>query len=272
MKNQSYLIKCITNMHVGNGDVNFGVIDNEVQRDPVTGFPCIYSSSVKGALRDYFDENAYGQIEEIFGSDAKKSNDNRGEGSKKGLIKFMQADILFLPVRAIAGNQAYYMATCKQALEDFGRHCNMIKGKTTNGKYDDLVKEIDSEKRYAQANDQKMRIGAFSDNSVKNPELADIICEKFGIEKEKLVIVPDKEYSKITIPVLARNNLAVQNLFYEEVVPHESVFYFTVLSTGTNKADEALDSFAGSMGNSSLVQLGGNASIGYGLCEIKKLA
>ena len=34
-------LQCITNMHVGNGDVNYNIIDNEVEKDPVTNYPVI---------------------------------------------------------------------------------------------------------------------------------------------------------------------------------------------------------------------------------------
>ena len=49
-------LECITNMHVGNGDVNYNIIDNEVERDPVNHYPTIHSSGVKGALREYFEK------------------------------------------------------------------------------------------------------------------------------------------------------------------------------------------------------------------------
>lgn len=33
---KAYFIQCITNMHVGSGDANYGIVDKLVQRDPVT--------------------------------------------------------------------------------------------------------------------------------------------------------------------------------------------------------------------------------------------
>lgn len=67
MKAKIFVIECLTNLHVGNGDVNFNIIDNEVERDVVTGFPTINSSGVKGALRAFFEENDLSNINEIFG-------------------------------------------------------------------------------------------------------------------------------------------------------------------------------------------------------------
>ena len=58
MNSRVYGIKCITNLHMGSGDVNFNIVDNEVQRDPVTEYPSMYSSGIKGALREYFENSA----------------------------------------------------------------------------------------------------------------------------------------------------------------------------------------------------------------------
>lgn len=52
--NKAYIIKTKTNLHAGSGDTNFGVVDNEVQRDSITNLPVINSSSLKGAVRDHF--------------------------------------------------------------------------------------------------------------------------------------------------------------------------------------------------------------------------
>ena len=51
-----WLIIPQTNLHVGNESiVNFSVIDKAIQRDVTTGIPCINSSSLKGAIKEYFE-------------------------------------------------------------------------------------------------------------------------------------------------------------------------------------------------------------------------
>jgi CRISPR-associated protein Cmr4 len=45
--NKAYIIKTKTNLHVGSGDINFGIVDNEVQRDTITNLPVINASSLK---------------------------------------------------------------------------------------------------------------------------------------------------------------------------------------------------------------------------------
>ena len=51
----AWLIVAKANLHVGNENVaNYGLIDKAIQRDAVTNLPCINSSSLKGALNEYF--------------------------------------------------------------------------------------------------------------------------------------------------------------------------------------------------------------------------
>lgn len=57
MTTRMYVINTLSNMHVGSGEVNYGVIDNLIQRDSVTNLPNINSSGLKGAIREYFKEN-----------------------------------------------------------------------------------------------------------------------------------------------------------------------------------------------------------------------
>ena len=52
--NKAYIIKTKTNLHAGSGDTNFGIVDNQVQRDTISNIPVINSSSLKGAIRDHF--------------------------------------------------------------------------------------------------------------------------------------------------------------------------------------------------------------------------
>ena len=97
----------------------------------------------------------------------------------------------------------------------------------------------------------------------------------------RVIIIPDRDFggdnNRVVLPVLARNTLDDQgisnNLWYEEVVPHETVFYLPVISNGTADGDRTLErfhSFITAEGNC-LVQFGGNATIGYGLTRVSAL-
>ena len=222
MKAKIFVIECLTNLHVGNGDVNFNIIDNEVERDVVTGFPTINSSGVKGALRAFFEENDLSNTNEIFGSENSKV-------TTSGVLKFLSANLLALPIRSISGDdKPYSIHAPKTACEDF-----------------------------------KQMIANFQ---LENVSIADI---KGG--DEKITLDEDNScFEKYGLPVIARNSVGEQtNLWYEEVVPHKSIFYFAVVAS-TSESDSLLDVFTESV-RGKIIQFGANASVGYGLCKVIKV-
>ena len=222
MKAKIFVIECLTNLHVGNGDVNFNIIDNEVERDVVTGFPTINSSGVKGALRAFFEENDLSNTNEIFGSENSKV-------TTSGSLKFLSANLLALPIRSISGgDKPYSLHAPKTACEDFKQ-------------------------------------------MLKNFQLEDVSIEDIKGRDEKITLDEDNScYEKYGLPVIARNSVGEQtNLWYEEVVPHKSIFYFAVV-TSTSEADDLLDVFTESV-RGKIIQFGANASVGYGLCKVIKV-
>ncbi len=230
------VLECITNMHVGNGDVNYNIIDNEVERDPVTNYPAINASGVKGALREYFTsrEALSAAVDGIFGRDTQEST--------QGKVKILGAEMLAMPARASLGDRAYYHITTKDAVERFKEQCSIF-----------LQKE--AALKAAAKDGEKQAEGI----KLKN---AYILLGK------DLYEIPEDKFRGISLPVMARNKLdngISKNLWYEEIVPHGSLFYFPVV---VNDTDEIwLEKLvAGIKGQ--VVQFGGNASIGYGLCKV----
>lgn len=101
--------------------------------------------------------------------------------------------------------------------------------------------------------------------------------DKYEVEGEEItepinidgnVIYKISNINKYRLPVVARNNIdsntgISQNLWYEEIVPHESIFYFFITSENKELLDELKNSLDGQV-----VQFGANATIGYGLCKV----
>lgn len=227
-------LECITNMHVGNGDVNYNIIDNEVEKDPVTGYPTINSSGVKGALRQYFAEKkeTKDMVDGLFGSDEKKNN-------TAGKLKILGADMLALPVRASKGDKAFYLVTTEAALDKFETLCSLFLGREGKREY----KKV-------------------SGRAVEGIELHTAV----KVMGKELHVLRSEEFGRLSLPVMARNKLdngKSKNLWYEEVVPHESIFCFAVLA----ESDEELKMFR-SVVEGKVIQFGGSASIGYGLCKV----
>ena len=73
-----------------------------------------------------------------------------------------------------------------------------------------------------------------------------------------------KDFNVYSLPVIARNYLEngiSKNLWYEEVVPHGSVFYMLII---TPEEQNELDM-------SEIKQIGGHSSIGYGFTSFTEL-
>ncbi len=236
-----FKVKCMTNMHVGSGDINYNLIDNEVERDPITKYPVIHASGVKGALREYFnrDPELCDDVDDIFGCDKTKQ-------TTPGKLKFLEANMLAVPARASRGNRAYYLVSTESALENYAEYRTIFLGEAR-------------EKSILQSQSVQGR-------SVEGIPLA----SKRTILGEEIHILTDKEFKKIPLPVLARNKLEngiSKNLWYEEVVPRKSVFYFWVISNHIPEDVRLLEKFKNII-NNQVIQFGANASIGYGLCMV----
>lgn len=231
-----FRIRALTNLHPGGGDSFYGAVDKLVQRDPATNQPTIHSHSLKGALREYF-ESELGKGEKdsfvihVFGSPVSGKADNATPGN----YRFFSADLLALPVPEEDPNapEAFQLETSNDAWEAFFKKQQYLGGKFAS----------------AAALKTAFQNGVPSNFSSKS---------KFKEAAEEL-------------PVIARNQLdngESQNLWYEELVPHESVFGFVVQSddnaTIREEFTKALDS--------KVIQIGANATVGYGFCLFNLIA
>ncbi|MBD3374426.1 type III-B CRISPR module RAMP protein Cmr4 [candidate division KSB1 bacterium] len=249
MNYKACLIRLLTNMHVGGGDSNFGVVDKLVQRDPVTNYPTVFSSSLKGALKEYCNGESF--VSDVFGD-----NDNAGN------YRFFAANLLALPARS--NKKSFFMATAPSVLKEFmGTLTTFGIG---NG-FDDIQKlakkPVDKGKVFVN-HSEPMRIedwGSIHDAEIptSNPLLGNNIA-----------LFHEDDFKELAnnLPVIARNHLEngqSTNLWYEEIVPRESRFYF-ILGFGESNHDEFETKI-----RKGIVQIGGNASIGYGFTKIEKI-
>lgn len=221
MKTHVVLITAKTNIHVGNENGGeFTIIDKAIQRDVLTGLPCINSSSLKGAINEYCSNMLKMKAEQrskLFGSD---KLDKKSE-AKKGEAIFFDAKLLFLPQQD--EKALYRHVTTKDILQMM----------------EDRV---------------KLFIPSFKlEVNELNGKEVDVI----DYDKMKSLCSNDN------LPIIARNTLEngeSKNLWYEQVLPAETVFY-TIIQEEENDLKDAL--------NGKIVQIGANATIGYGYCEFK---
>lgn len=240
-----YKMTCLTNLHVGNGDVNYSIIDNEVEKDPVLGEAMIPSSGIKGALLSHMKETDMDKrdISAIFGDD-----------NGRGAYKFLTGNLLFRPIRVSEGRDAFVNATSYELI-DYYENLLMELG------INDSTGIIREKGKTVSNSSNKSAEGISIDQKVQNKRLNELSGKNWMITNEK-------QLGMINLPVIARNKLSDTgeslNLWYEEFVPYHSVFFTVIITPGKeNKLDKHIDG--------KIVQFGANATIGYGLTRIDKL-
>lgn len=268
-KTEAYLLTCLTNLHAGSGDNDMGVIDNQVQRDPVTGIPVINSSSLKGALREYFKTNTPitdDVVSYVFGADPMRDSK---QTEKIGHYKFFQADMIVYPVRS--NKQVFRRATSLDQLTEVIARANRLGAKTVTEEafgVTDEVKNLEvsaNEPRIKSGNELLENLTASGGLGLTEPSLLGY----FPALYEKC------DYRNLVkrLPTIARNQLEngeSKNLWYEEIVPRESKFVFLVSRPESCLLDTKYDDFEKELSDCT-VQVGANGSIGYGYCSIKKI-
>lgn len=270
MKANIYKLTAVTNMHVGSGDSDLGVIDNKVQRDLITGWPTIYGSSVKGALREHEElkaqtDDEHRKIKQFFGGD--------GNDMATGSTKFLSASLLSIPGRST--EIAYYNVTTWRIIEELIQYIENLEVKELS-KLKDLLKKILEEK--SKLVDENIIIGAIEEEKLIRIEDATARVHDLGLNEneinsitelfgQNIAIFCEREFNNymLDIPVIARNKLIAgvsKNLWYEEIIPRETKFYLPIL----NAASEAFD-----IKNGEIIQIGANASVGQGYTKFEKL-
>lgn len=247
-----YKFECLTPLHVGSGEANYNIIDNEVERDPITQIPIVHASGLKGAFRAHFEKNLDKTvIDNIFGKPT--SANDVGAGA----YKFFDAKLLSRPMRVSNSSMPSISVTSfdivnsyLKLISDFG--CNPYR-------FNEVTEECFKGKKFL-ANVSNISVedeatGILSDTSASS--LKTILGEG--------AIAVAQNFNAYPLPVVAHNKLEngqSKNLWYEEFVPAGSVFAFMILIP-----DESIELPL----ENELIQIGANASIGYGYIKITKL-
>lgn len=267
MLTKFFIIECLTNMHVGSGNTAGGTIDLEVQRDEVTGLPVIFSSSLKGALREHFEQklNCKDLADLMFGTP-----------DQKGQIRILQAQLLSRPMRC--KDRPYIMVTHNYILCDLLKLIEFLNPKNSENKENNCLDNFRTsiEKlKYYQSHDETVYIEGIDEGiddrvrQIKFGNKEPLTKLLFG--EDEIAILPDSMIETFReLPVIARNHLEngiSQNLWYEEIVPHRSRFVFAALA---EKDCECLFNFAAKV-QERPVQIGANATIGYGYTKIYEI-
>jgi len=305
-----YTLKTLTNLHVGNGEVNYSVIDKQVQKDILAGYPTIYSSGLKGALREYMIHQKFKKDEGkdstrvltniIFGSEpVEKSPGTATSNSKakQGYVNFFDTKLLALPVRC--DKVPYLLATSKRVLRAYMDYCTALGLETAPGLEDVNISDVGEGYRLEDHTD-KEEITVEEEGWTYGQSTCSANKKLQAFLGRNIVVLKDEHFDTLAkeLPFVARNYLEngiSKNLWYEEIVPRESLFYFAL-----QKPKDDLLAYRLSNDNNDLSKeaqkqskkdvlvkkmfkafdeklegakffIGANTSVGYGLCEIKEL-
>ncbi len=260
MQYNLYLIHALTNTHVGSGDANYGIIDNLVQRDVVHNLPTIHSSGIKGAVREHFNQKLGADYtNEVFGSEPGASV------SRPGTFHFFDGHLLSFPVRS--NKHPYFNATAPFIIKDMLKRAEdfdiTLANKTVLEELSNIT--FTGNNKAAVFNDA-YKGAILEEHELKAEEVSTLNISplKDLLGGGNLVLIEDNTFKAMlnTLPVIARNYLdngISKNLWYEEIVPHQTRFY-TFIAKSTNATTDLLI-------DKQTIQIGGNATIGYGFCK-----
>lgn len=260
-----------TALHPGT-EQSAGVIDLPVAREAAGGYPVIVGSSLKGALRDF--------MEQKWGEEDFRVGRSFGGRDSAGAVAVTDARLLLLPVRSLTGH--FKWVTCPYLLERYQRDRELA-GLPCNFEFPGPGEE------QAVIHDNGEPGGRdllFLEELVFNVERRDLSglikglggLIKYRTAQERLLgqlaVISDNDFAyfaRYGLQVNARNVLdnktkTSQNLWYEETVPPDSLFYALLISRPG--AGEALEDLQRLFAERPYLQVGGNETVGQGWCAV----
>lgn len=261
-------LHCISPLHAGTGS-DLGYIDLPIQREKHTGFPKVEASSLKGALREVFEEDRNidypsntTQTKVKVGVDLAFGPDNDKGDSHAGALGFTDARLLLFPVKSLKGIFAW--VTCKRVLEKFKEElklCNQVKpiqgitdliAKLTTIPDENTIGDLSLLGISVANNQGKIVLEEYSCKAKFDQNTKDFAIElnktlkldqlekglEKGLEKRLFVLSNDEftDFVKLHTEVISRIVIndktgTTDNLFNEEFLPAESVLYSLVLAS-----------------------------------------
>lgn len=274
-----------TSIHAGAG-TSTGVIDLPIMREAHTGWPCVYGSAVKGALRTKAEQMQNEFIADVFGPDTKNASDHAGA------LAVGDARLLLLPVRSLTSHFKWVTspALIKRAVDDAKRM-----GKT-GPNFEEIAVAQDQAQHAGPSGSLYLEEFQFQASETDLEKLISWLAGFVSTDshfatrlKAQLVIVHDDmlahlaQYATPVTPHIAieseRKTVVGGMLWYEETLPPETVLYVALAASSSRKRDgkvSAADVLQQTMSlfpaDKPYLQLGGNETVGMGWCRVSAYA
>lgn len=287
MNTRLTFVHALSPLHAGTGQ-GTGVIDLPIAREKATGLPYLPGSSLKGTLRDEFNENPL--RDRIFGPEKDNASDYAGA------IQFTDQTLALLPVRSLAGTFAwvtspYILRRLKRDATDAGvaggpadvpdpngfEYCavtsssKLIVADLNKVCLEDLDLQTDpNESSHAESWAEWLKERVFPAGSQWQTLLVERLCVVHDDVFSFLLNTATEITARIKIQEDAKT-VEKGGLWYEESLPTETVLFGLALAFPNNKtlmtAPEIFAAIQPRLGKA--LQLGGKATVGRGICRMK---
>ncbi|NKB77112.1 MAG: type III-B CRISPR module RAMP protein Cmr4 [Gammaproteobacteria bacterium] len=292
-------LRAQSSIHAGAGQ-RTGIIDLPIQREGHNGWPCIFGSSVKGALRTHAVQQNSNDISVVFGPES-----GGGGSDHAGAIMVSDARLMLYPVRSLTSQ--FKWVTCPEAIRrylsdssrlHFDHASTGLKALINNLVLSDEEAFVHSASTIKDLFLEEYRFTT-SNKSDLNPLIEMILplmsssdsdtTDTRGSLERQLVIVSDDMFAYLvghTTPVNPHISIDSESktvrpgaLWYEETLPPETLLYVGVGANHSRKkngadrldSDQAsaiLTTFLDLFADHPWLQIGGNETLGMGWCAM----
>jgi CRISPR-associated protein Cmr4 len=278
-----------TSLHAGAGS-SAGAIDLPIQREGHNGWPCVFASAVKGALR-----TRAGDMEMTLGKEkvlAVFGPETNDASAHSGALAVGDARLLLLPVRSLASQ--FKWVTCPAALRRLQRDAQRLGVRGLDG-FEIPVLPATTTAGHALVPQgegplflEEYRFDAKA--AALEPVIAvlDRLMDRAEELKNQLAIVGDDMFALLAQSAPPVNaHIALDSttktaregaLWYEETLPPETLLYCALSASGSRRsgtqmgAAEVLALVRDNLFREHpWLQLGGNETVGMGWCAVRSL-
>ncbi|MDI6879689.1 MAG: type III-B CRISPR module RAMP protein Cmr4 [Desulfitobacteriaceae bacterium] len=269
-----------TSVHPGAGQ-NMGTVDLPVARETAQSYPVIVGSSMKGALRD----KARDRKQETRLTESESTRRLFGDPEAAAArISISDARLLLLPIRSLTSH--YYWVTCPYIIERLERDCERVglelqfppmKSKEISEGTARIAVVPENEQQILFLEELTFGVEGEPDVAKLAGNIQFLIRPESVKQRltERLAVISDDDFAyfaKNGLTIQARNVLddgkRSQNLWYEESLPPDTLFYSLILGQEAEDLAEIQRMFE----QSPYLQVGGNETIGQGWMNVAWLA
>ncbi|MDY0136088.1 MAG: type III-B CRISPR module RAMP protein Cmr4 [Thiomicrospira sp.] len=267
-----------TPIHAGTGQNTVSSIDLPIQREGHTGFPCIYGSATKGAIRAKFEGENNANVKRLFG--------DAGESGNAGCLAITDTRLLLLPVRSLTSH--FKWVTCPALLQRYkqdAERMNKTAPDVPKVEKDKALVHNATKSDYLYLEEYRLNV-QIADLNDWIQTLAELMPNdmKQALE-DQLTLVDDDIFAFLAqnaTPVHAHN--AIDNatktvksgaLWWEESLPADTLLYTCIHAFQGRQKDQPVDAqtnladFKQAFDANPYLQIGGNETVGMGFCLTK---